>query len=213
MYRDLLIDPASSQGPPDPDEVRFLREHFGPDDGFIAQMSAVHFGVPSLNTWSRGDVRVRITRFLSLYGHQTELPGPPMPDSEGGDIRTTASMSYMVDGEHQAARARFGLCPFAMLRDPSHPMDLTQSETDMVCLDFRNRVDNPRVVLWRALAALHALLDWKKLPFDQKFGASDLSKPLGIASELLNVPWGDFVTPLADSWQEFFDGLEPGPAV
>lgn len=212
VHRDLHIDPTSSQGPPDPDAVRFLRERFGLDDGFIAQMSAVHYGVPSLNTWSRGGVQVRIARFLSLYGLRTELPDPPMPDGQGGDIRNIASMSYMVDGEHQAAHALFGLCPFGMLQD-SHPMALLQSQTDLVCLDFRNGLDTPRVVLWRAVAALDALFAWDELPFEQAFGPDDLSKPLGIASEFLNVPWSDFVTPLTDSWPEFFDGLEPAPAV
>jgi len=134
MYRDLLIDPASQQGPPDPEAVGHLRAWFGLDEGFLEQMAAVHFGVPALNTWTSDDLQFRITRFLSLYGLRTEIPGAPMPDGEGGDIRSTASMTYMVDGGHQAAEALFGLCPFAMLRDPQ-PTALRQSEIDMVCLD------------------------------------------------------------------------------
>ena len=128
--------------------------------------------------------RCRIGRFLTL-SKSMQRPG----DWHGNIDHPNIEISYLIDGEHQTARALFGaLVPFAGVRD-GLDYDLTHTYVDLVCLDFRDRSIEPPVVLWRAHAALEALFVWDALPIE------DASDETG--EHAMNLDWSSFVDPVA----------------
>jgi hypothetical protein len=90
-----------------------------------------------------------------------------------------------------------GLLPFAATQKD---MCLDRAYVDLVCLDYRQNRNKPAVALWIADRANNAYWEWDHLPFHEKFDDAENFK---------NVPWDDFVKPIAPDFATFVEMLLP----
>jgi hypothetical protein len=200
---DLQCEAQTLAGPIDDRVLESIRESYPLDDHFVQQFATCHGGVPTIGTFRVGDKTESIGRFLTLIDDESILEGPERPHFEHGDTdeRIMMGIPYLLDGEHQTSRGLFmGLVPFAALLDE---MRLDQSYVDLLCLDFRDSSKAPPVVLWMSHQALDSLMEWDDLPEEEQFDDDD---------NFLNVPWDNFLVPVAADFQEFILSLTAGSA-
>jgi hypothetical protein len=195
---DLQCKAHTLAGPIDDRVLDNMRENYPLDDYFVQQFATCHGGVPTIGTFRVGNKTESIGRFLTLIDNESILEGPKRPHFEDGDTdeRVVMGIPYLLYGEHQTSYALFAdLMPFAALLDE---MRLTQCYVDLLCLDFRDPSKAPPVVLWMSHQALDSLMDWEKLPEEEQ---------LDDDSNFLNVPWDNFLAPVAANFQEFILSL------
>jgi hypothetical protein len=181
-------------GPVDARVVAEFQKRYPMDSAFLACMSACHGGVPKIGAFEVDSQRYRIGMFLTLLDAKSDLPPPFRPHFEDSrmDERVVNSVSFLKDYEHATSRALFGdLLPFAALQAG---MCLDRAYVDLVCLDYRNDRQQPRVALWIADRANRAYMRWDRLRMNEKFDEEGRTKA---------VPWDDFVKPVAPDFATF----------
>ncbi len=83
-------------------------------------------------------------------------------------------------------------------------MRLTLSYVDLLCLDFRDPSTAPPVVLWVSDRVIDSYVEWERLPEEKQFDDD---------GNFLNVPWDNFLIPVAADFQEFILNLNVSPRI
>ncbi len=203
MIRDLACDPETIAGPIDVRVVEELRRRYPLDDDFVQQLAACHGAVPGIGTFSVGTKTGTVARFLTLLDFDSALTGPKRPHFEHVDTdeRVMIGIPYLLDGGHQTSRTLFtNLVPFAALLDG---MNLDHGYVDLLCLDCRDRTKKTPVVVWIGDSATDASMEWDGLPIEQQFDAD---------GDFVNVPWDDFLLPVASDFGAFISSLQENTA-
>lgn len=198
--RDLACKEDTFAGPIDERVVEYLSERYPLGAEFLTCMASCHGGQPAIGSLKLADGTYRIAEFLTLLDEDSKLTGEFRPHFEHTriDDRVVRSIPFLMDYDSNTSQSLFsGLVPFAATQTG---MCLDRGYVDLFCLDYRHSTETPSVVLWKANEALDARFDWDKLPFEKQFGD---------ANQFLNVNWDSFLAPIASTFGEFLELLEP----
>lgn len=173
------------------------RRRFTLNDDFLEQMAACHGGRPQIKTFMAGGDEWRIGQFLTLLDSDSPLMLPFRPhfDHCQRDERVIESIFHLVEGDNSTSRALFeGLMPFA---STATGMCLDRAYVNLLCLNHRQSLVEPPVVMWLAEQANEAYMDW-----EDAFEVDDEEENV-----FQSVPWGTFLVPVADSFADFIKSL------
>ena len=198
--RDLACPPTSLAGPIDKRVAKSLSRRYPLDEDFLACMQVCHGGQPAIGTIVVEDREYRVAEFLTLLDHDSKLTGDFRAHFEHTktDERIVKSISSVMDYDGNTSRCLFsGLVPFAATQTD---MCLDRGYVDLCCFDYRDGTNPPPIVIWDAHKAMDAYFEWNDLPFEQQFGDAD---------QFLNVNWDSFLIPVASTFRDFVDTLQP----